>query len=65
MFQVEVFCNSADIEDYDPDEGLSEIFEHYIQVRLLKLSASLTPQFFKRAFCIFKKTWIYPGKRNK
>lgn len=30
MFQVEVFCNSADIEDYDPDEGSYEIFEHYI-----------------------------------
>lgn len=30
MFQVEVWCNSADIEDYDPEEGPYEIFEHYI-----------------------------------
>lgn len=30
MFEVEVWCNSADIEDYDPDYGPDEIFEHYI-----------------------------------
>ncbi len=30
MFEVEVWCNSADIEGYDPDEGPNEIFEHYI-----------------------------------
>lgn len=30
MFGVEVWCNSADVEDYDPDEGPYQIFEHYI-----------------------------------
>lgn len=30
MFQVEVWCNSADVEDYDPDEGPNEIYEHYV-----------------------------------
>lgn len=30
MFQVEVWCNSADIEDYDPDEGPYQIYEHYL-----------------------------------
>ena len=30
MFEVEVWCNSADIDDYDPEEGPCEIFEHYI-----------------------------------
>lgn len=30
MFGVEVWCNSADIEDYDPDLGPCEVFEHYI-----------------------------------
>ena len=29
MFEVEVFCNSADVEDYDPEDGPYEIFEHY------------------------------------
>lgn len=30
MFGVEVLCNSADIEDYDPSEGPYEIYEHYV-----------------------------------
>ena len=30
MFEVEVWCNSADVDDYDPDEGPDEIFEHYV-----------------------------------
>ena len=30
MFNVEVLCNSAGIEDFDPAEGPEEIFEHYI-----------------------------------
>lgn len=30
MFMVEVLCNSADIADFDPDEGPIEIFEHYV-----------------------------------
>ena len=30
MFEVEVWCNSADTEDYDPNKGPFEIFEHYI-----------------------------------
>lgn len=30
MFEVEVWCNSADVEDYDPNMGPFEIFEHYI-----------------------------------
>ena len=30
MFMVEVLCNSADIDDFDPDEGPIEIFEHYV-----------------------------------
>jgi len=29
MFQVEVQCNSADIEDYDPEYGPDQIYEHY------------------------------------
>ncbi len=31
MFEVEVWCNSADVEDYDPDKGPDEIFEHYVK----------------------------------
>jgi hypothetical protein len=30
MFEVEVMCNSADIDDYDPEFGLGELYEHYI-----------------------------------
>ena len=30
MFAVEVLCNSADVEDYDPDLGPYQIFEHYL-----------------------------------
>ena len=30
MFEVEVWCNSADIDVYDPHYGPREIFEHYI-----------------------------------
>ena len=30
MFNVEVQCNSADIEDYDPEFGPYEIYEHYV-----------------------------------
>ena len=29
MFNIEVLCNSADIEDVDPRKGPDEIFEHY------------------------------------
>lgn len=29
MFGVEVICNSADVEDYDPAEGPCELYEHY------------------------------------
>lgn len=30
MFAVEVWCNSADVDDCDPDEGPVEIFMHYV-----------------------------------
>jgi hypothetical protein len=30
MFNVEVFCNSADIDDFDPEIGYCELYEHYI-----------------------------------
>jgi 1,2-phenylacetyl-CoA epoxidase PaaB subunit len=30
MFEVEVLCNSADVEDYDPRYGPDAYFEHYI-----------------------------------
>lgn len=30
MFNVEVLCNSADIDDYDPENGPNEMFDHYI-----------------------------------
>ncbi len=36
MFEVEVFCNSADIEDYDPKTGPHELFEHYINGNFAK-----------------------------
>lgn len=30
MFNVEVLCNSADVDDYDPEYGPNEMFDHYI-----------------------------------
>ncbi len=30
MFEVEVLCNSADVEDYNPAEGPFQIYKHYI-----------------------------------
>lgn len=30
MFAVEVLCTSADIDDFDPEEGPAEKYEHYI-----------------------------------
>lgn len=29
MFNVEVWCNFADVDEYDPNEGPYEVFEHY------------------------------------
>lgn len=36
MFEVEVWCNSADIEDYDEEVGPIEIYEHYINGELVE-----------------------------
>lgn len=35
MFECEVWCNYADIDDYDPPKGLDQIFVHYKQGEII------------------------------
>ena len=37
MFQVEVWCNSADIDGYNPKKGPQETFEHYINGKAIRV----------------------------